>query len=1014
MSRSLVIDSREMLMFNPRYESIITRLICLGNVIVVSSAVRRGAYWHLLEACLHSSQYTTHTENVLSAAASRLGLSSFSQLFESYASQIAYSIRQDQQDFLRLPAHLLGYKDRRECAEHTFHAFTPTNILANGPPNIVEHGRRLFLSHCAAIQKVPSEGIRDCFSEIIGYQIVWWIGEDGLLGDSLGDELEQLLRTRAKEVGEGEDYDTLMRQHADGVIATILSTLMDQDFTRDGPIVTSLDVLGSGEPVIRAFRAMSRYRKLDDFIFHQPNLPVFNTAAILQALSWFRTHVPSVDQTATTYHVLHKLFAEIDRYPLVNEQLRLLNAICLWVSLHQNDCEDENVLRVLMHGATSLLAQSDLTRAAQSILEWAFTKYGEVSNREDPRFAETLIRVSCVAYDFSCSQEENLAAMGYDLLRWAESRVLKLHKYKTLKHSIYQALSAWPREIPSALQSIHNDMSHQDLSTILSDNIISSNKFRLVRRLRDLAANSQYDDTQFGGSDFWRLKECIPPSDQLSDNDLDAFCELLFLQRGSINGLGSDKPTLPLVREKHIKGIKDNASSTRSLSEDFLAPQKAIVVTLLAILNHSSLKHANLAYKTLRSLIFDSQIEPTSSAWPSRIQGELSLLQNYPRSSHPPPLHDLEALLDDPSYRDMATDFHAWITTIASLLNDMLASNIPFYVPLSFMTHSDPKFSEDVLPVLVHTILQEERSNPPNGSPIRDCISRYFSNVLMSENTALACRRSIVDIVLHLRQFSPSKSDALAYDKWLDINFLLLSENAISCGAYTTALLFLELASDYGQIADKGLSSTEKILFTIYSHIDEPDGFYGINTTDLKGFLLKRFHHEKQWEKAFQFHGAGAEIRPNDSADTEGVLLALHSYGFDNLAMSSLHDIAGSQAGQQMSFELGWRTETWDLPERSDNSDFGAPLYLALRAINRERDLGAINRTIRRVLVQVAEHFQSLGNENVTEIRQVTQNLMCLYQVKSWQSNAVDHTSQPRNIVSTGLPEMPVISENFE
>lgn len=197
----------------------ISRLVCLGNLVVTCSAVRRGAYWHFLEASLYSSQYTRHIESILSSAASSLGLSTFSQLFESYASQIAYSIRQGLQDFLRIPPHLLGYKDRRDCAERTFHAFTPTNVLASGAQNMVEHGRRLFLSHCAAVQKSPADGIRECFAEIVGYQIVWWLGEHDPVDGDTDDELEGLLKERVKETGEA--YDVLLRQYADGIISTI-------------------------------------------------------------------------------------------------------------------------------------------------------------------------------------------------------------------------------------------------------------------------------------------------------------------------------------------------------------------------------------------------------------------------------------------------------------------------------------------------------------------------------------------------------------------------------------------------------------------------------------------------------------------------------------------------------------------------------------------------------------------------------------------------------------------------
>src|SRR6267154_734534 len=151
----------------------LTRTLCLGNIMVVSSAVRRGPYWHLIEAAFHSPLYTRHIQATLAGVSERLGLPKLSDLFEAYASQIAYSIRQALQNVLRLSPQLLGYQNRRECAEATFRLFTPTNVMAGGgSSDAITHGHRLFLSHCAAIQKTAADGLQECLGDLIGYQLV--------------------------------------------------------------------------------------------------------------------------------------------------------------------------------------------------------------------------------------------------------------------------------------------------------------------------------------------------------------------------------------------------------------------------------------------------------------------------------------------------------------------------------------------------------------------------------------------------------------------------------------------------------------------------------------------------------------------------------------------------------------------------------------------------------------------------------------------------------------------------
>jgi ataxia telangiectasia mutated family protein len=201
--------------------------------------------------------------------------------------------------------------------------------------------------------------------------------------------------------------------------------------------------------------------------------------------------------------------------------------------------------------------------------------------------------------------------------------------------------------------------------------------------------------------------------------------------------------------------------------------------------------------------------------------------------------------------------------------------------------------------------------------------------------------------------------------------------------------LFLELAVEHDDLAPSEDPHAETILFDIYSHIDEPDGFYGINTQDLRRFLVNRFHHEKQWDKAFRFHGAAVEAGSNLPSEVEGVLQSLHAFGFHNLAMDALQSASSATQAtfhsSEMAYHLGWRTETWDLPSNAGGHNSGSPLYRALRAIYRERDDQAIDNVVRQCSFGQMEQLRALGDENLFEIRQITQNLMCLNQVRQWR-----------------------------
>lgn len=447
-----------------------------------------------------------------------------------------------------------------------------------------------------------------------------------------------------------------------------------------------------------------------------------------------------------------------------------------------------------------------------------------------------------------------------------------------------------------------------------------------------------------------------------------------------------------------------------------------IVLTLFEMLHSDSASKVNIVYRTLRLIKSAStdgfiQVNP----WPSEHQTELKYLgacQPHPKMRSP---RDITELSTSELFSEPIKDFSQWIANITILLTDILSGGYPFYAQLTDILQSDIVFAEVILPVLVHTLLMVEKANTePQSTSYRTTLSKYFTEVLSSDLKSVPCLRSIVGVILHLRHSSLSTEDALCYNKWLDIDFTLLSRSAIICGAYTTALLFLELAAEdriseiTGEDDD---TSEEQILYEIYRHIDEPDGFYGIDDNDLHQFLMKRFHHEKQWEKAFRFHGATLEAGGAHASDAEGLVNSFHSFGFDRLAIDALQSLSNtnnnSSSSPSTSYKLGWRTETWDLPDRNENTP-GVSLYLALRAVHRERDSHIVNNIIQHGLSQEMSRLRALGPENLAEIRETVQDLMSLREIAKWRAETTQNHLHSRHLENAHWKEFINIDRGFE
>ena len=957
----------------------LTRILVLGNIMVVSSAVRRGAYWHILEASYHNDKFNPHILAVFRGVSARLGLSGPSKLFEIHVSQIAYSIFLAGLDFLRCPPEVLGYEHRKACAESALHAFAPIYILMGGQDSeAITRGCRSFANHCQAAQISVADGYRDCFAVFVGYELVSNV--DKMSAESSSPVDWRFTHVDKNWLGETNIEDQ-MANDIDSVVVVVLRTLGDEECQN---ILAELG--GQSQREGHVFRALTAYRTNGDMKTHDANLPSYNVGIVLRALEWLGKHIPDTDSASTTYHVVQQLLADIQESPLVNEQLRYMNALCLWVSCHFRHFRDSVLLHTLIHGVTSLLEQIDLALAAKSILEWGFSQYAKVTEK-DHHLANVLIRLCCVANEHANSKSSVVAKIGEELLHWLEGQMLQLVKFPSVKNQVTKAFPAWPREPPPELESVCQDISAQTLSSVLSDPRIASNKFTLVRRLCKMSTFGEYSQEQFSRMDIWRLKDCIPPPQLLQTADIHAFASLLLLNKGQIHSFGLNPLSSQLPKHQQARAPGGKASKS-SPSDSSVSAKRSILELLLSMLNSDTPSKVHTAYRVLR--ILPPEDVSDSESWATEYGSALNYFRGRSRRSPTRPPTLLRILLASDVYVNMAQDFEVWITTFATLLCDVLADHDSFYSRLPPILQSDSEFAEQVTPILVHILLSTSIGDTKTAEPPRVILSQFLARVLNSPASSMSSLRAVVNTVLHLRHSQPPHpSEELAYNKWLDLDFMLLSKSAILSGAYTTALLFHELALEYSDpdVSSSSSADPENILFEIYSHIEEPDGFYGIKTQDLHHFLLKRFHHEHQWEKAFKFHGAALEARRQGGVDTEGVLHSLYSFGFDTLALSVQQNVFDASnlgaTSSNMVYHLGWRTETWDLPDQASSSGSGTALYNALRAVFRERDPQAVDTIVRKALMNETERFRLLGDEDLAGIREVARNVMCLSQVNS-------------------------------
>ncbi|KAL1659015.1 hypothetical protein GGF50DRAFT_66148 [Schizophyllum commune] len=959
-----------------RLESLLATILAMANMMI-TTVVRRRTYWNLLDSYFEApSGNQRFMESVLrcilSQVAQRIGMSQPTELFDVYASQIAYSMIKNGKDLNRLPPTILGYRDRLQCIAAAFRAFAPYLIG--------ERDCATFESYCTLLGKQADDGVRECFGDVVGDLVARDL--------DAGGPADQIAAAAGLNQA---TFDAFLAHSMDAVTVAILRAMGELKLQVINDTLAEQCI----QEMADTFRCLTRYRQDETSSDHDEMQPSYSCATIIRCLQWCnRVGGNAADDLSRTFHILHELFADVQRHYMVVDQRRTVNALCIWISSCSQHFDDNAVLYALLHGATVMLGHSDLVLEAQSILDWALGRYGEnfsrehangqVSERtEDPRFLDIFIRISSCANAYKseagCAESQ---ALGERLALWIDRKTAQICDAHGMTQQILRVLPAWPyRPVDQYLLALHDGLGPNDLSSVLANKRVTTNKFALARRLREYALAGAYDPADFAKRDFWHLKSHIPDMERLDPEDVEAFAILLVSNQGRIDSFSD--AALELVKDSSLRKPQ---------------PRVDIIAILADMLRSEDGARVYAAYSTLKLLMTVVRPSNDDAALPDQFRSsrhltteqkaDLRHLMAYSRVLRKQERSELYETLRSDNYMRLTRIFDPWISDIAYLLSKHLGQSDIFYAQLHDMLKADVEFARTIFPTLLHTLLHWEQENVRSEElRYRQAFSVYFTCILQSDTAPAPCKEVIVRSILHLRHYQPSHSgkeveDACAYDKWLDIDYLLLAQSALTCRMYTTSLLFLDLATEYNPSSVK--EGSENVLYEIYRHIDEPDGFYAIKTNDLQQFLLRRVHHERQWDKAFRLHGAGVETARSTAGDQLGLLRSFHAFGFHGLALNAMPALAG-QSDADITYDLGWRTGTWDLPDnKTAEGSRGASLYFALRAVHRERDSAGVDKAVQHALLRETAQLRALGEESLSEIREVARSIMCLSQVALW------------------------------
>jgi len=397
---------------------------------------------------------------------------------------------------------------------------------------------------------------------------------------------------------------------------------------------------------------------------------------------------------------------------------------------------------------------------------------------------------------------ESTTAICTAMDNWLAKQIPLWTMQEPFRESLEFAMAFWPKEITSSLTG-WNNQTFIDLSYIADTE--ASKSFSSMTLCSGLAKSIGREDKAanvdaFVKRIFWHLRPTLSKAGSTPDG-IAGLLDLLNQVDGDIHA-PSLTTVVELSQDRILERYKDR------LSKEPATLLRVVLLTKVAELTHHNdykirsiamevLRKSHQAIKDLlaRKTVFGTTDPAAAGSLPPKALLELLFPLDTPVV---PPAASLDVLSSDEAWvkRSLTTD--TWASQLAVLLCNVLSTDDAFYSAFTPLLEPQAGCASTMLPWLVQSLLTGGSAKGKGVAEARSALlSRYFSQIMLWKSASVGSVEIIIRIVLHLRGFSPAfRTEVLAFNHWLEIDPILLSEAAIKCGAFASALMFLEMKHD--------------------------------------------------------------------------------------------------------------------------------------------------------------------------------------------------------------------------
>lgn len=1016
------------------WDSFLTDLLFKLNVCVASTSVRTAALYHLYEVPMSTRNFDQHLQTGLDAVARRLGLAGVTALYVPHAVLITSSQLASDQSPLTIAPQLYGFSSRKEYAEYMLPILAPTLLGGSGSGHSTT-----FASLCDSIKASEVDVVTQQYSAVAALALGLDAAENPAKTNGHGRQLVTRFAGHPtfdlKSLPEG-----LVGHQAVMIIVHLLVMLDIQPNWGHEVSSEHFDVSACGLDLSSYLDVV--LEELEDTEAGSLD-PRLSPEAVLVAINRVLEVYPSTSYAQICFNGLITLCHAINTTYLASEQLRFFRSIAFLAARFADGWANQLVPRLAVQESLRLLVQpGPVGRAALKLLQWSMGRTsgtaksasltdGSTFATQTPQATQILLAVvkeddtwlvntfaqlgaAYLALDKKAEDDQTPLAELVEI--WIKDEAVGWEKKPAFKLALTAMHALWP---PKLACHLHDPGPPTFASLVkLIEDAPSADVMKLCLLLAGSIDEGNFaaNVAEFRTSTFWLLKKRLGDVHALDDGLL-AFLDLVYAASGQVEAPDAD---MRIFRDAQTAALK--SEKLKKLPAD-LPPRISIVEQLVSLVSHTDVSLRHHAYQSL-CMVKEYCGQPgqsTLSGLSTPATRLLTLLSSASARVASPAVSLVDTMDSDGDRMQRADRPNEWTSSFAAQLASSL-SDIPFYAALPTILRSSSTVSHDLLPYLVHGLLTTKGGTASlTSEDLKTLQARSnrmgstFESILREPTANREAKRVILDIVVYLRAWSPPwRTPALGYLRWMPIDPLVIAQQAAQCGSYATALQYLEVAFYDGQeghaldlaqpdiqkvsrrvMCEGRCIDTSQVLYDIYSNADDPDGFYGIPSTDVLSGLERRLQHEGDHWRALGLNSATFEATPDATRMTNiHALRDLQQLGFNRMAGSLVRsndaveaalDVAGQTAMTELLPELAWRTGDWDLPMSSDvrRSD-GALLLNALRTVHRERDLRVAHASAGASISSSLQTLASLDPQRMADIKKSLANLLCLRETALW------------------------------